>query len=183
MFSGRVLVLAAVALSAQACAGISVSRQFDPDVDFSAYRSYDWMPTERRRVDLRARDPLIEQRIRDAIEMELGAKGLQKVPPEEADIRIGYLLVLEESVDAQEIYTGAAPNWQYRTYGPGTTTQQTRLLTTGTLLIDVFDAGKNEMVWRGVAEGQVKEIQDPEKRRARINEAVGKILAEFPPKG
>jgi len=39
------------------------------------------------------------------------------------------------------------------------------------------------LVWRGVAEGQVDQTQDPEKRRARINKAIQKILEEFPPKG
>jgi hypothetical protein len=181
MVPGKILSLTASAALALGCASISANSEFDPDADYASYQTYDWMPSESRRVDLRARDPLVDQRIRDAIERELGAKGLQKVSSGDPDVRIGYLLVLEESVDAQTIYTGAAPDWQYRSYGPGTTTQQTRLLTTGTLLIDVFDVGKNEMVWRGVAEGQVKEIQDPEKRRARINEAVGKILAQFPP--
>lgn len=177
----RTLALATSALMVQGCAGISVNHEFDPRADFSSYQTYDWMATESRRVDLRARDPLVEQRIRDAIEGELGAKGLQMDGSGDADLRIGYLLVLEESLDAQTIYSGAAPDWQYRSYGPGTTAQQTRMLTTGTLVIDVFDAGKKELVWRGVAEGQVKEIQDPEKRRARINEAVAKILAGFPP--
>jgi hypothetical protein len=183
MVQWRILALAASAVMVQGCASISVKREFDPQADYSSYRTYDWMPSESRRVDLRARDPLVEQRIRDAIERELGAKGLQKVSSGDADVRIGYLLVLEESLDAQAIYSGAAPDWQYRTYGPGTTAQQTRMLTTGTLVIDVFDAGKKELVWRGVAEGEVKEIQDPEKRRARINEAVEKILAGFPPGG
>ena len=181
MVPGRILTLTASAALALGCASISVNSEFDPDADYASYQTFDWMPSESRRVDLRARDPLVEQRIRDAIERELGAKGLQKVSSGDPDVRIGYLLVLEESVDAQAIYTGAAPDWQYRSYGPGTTTEQIRVLTTGTMVIDVFDSGEKELVWRGVAEGEVKELQDPEKRRARINDAVGKILAEFPP--
>jgi len=181
MVPGKILAVATSALLVQGCASISVEREFDPDVDYASYQTYDWMPAESRRVDLKARDPMVEQRIREAIERELAASGLQKASSSDPDIRIGYLLVLEDAVDLQTLYTGAPPDWRYRTYGPGTTTNQTRMLTTGTLVIDAFDAGKRELVWRGVAEGQVKPDQDPEKRRARIDEAVKKILAEFPP--
>ena len=181
--SVRVFVLAASALLAQACASISVDREFDPDANFAAYQTFDWMPTESRRVDLRARDPMVEQRIRDAIERELGAKGLQKAGSDEPDVRIAYLLVLQDGLDPQTMYETSDPDWRYRTYGPARTATRTQFLTTGTLVIDVFDSGRKELVWRGVAEGEVKDIQDPEKRTARINSAVKDILAEFPPKG
>jgi hypothetical protein len=101
----------------------------------------------------------------------------------EADVRIGYLLVLEDAVDSQTMYESSAPDWRYRTYGPATTTTRTTLFTTGTLVIDVFDVEEKALVWRGAAEGQVKQNQDPEKKRERIEEAVRKILAEFPPGG
>jgi hypothetical protein len=166
---------------AQACASISVDQEFDPDANFAAYRTFDWMPTESRRVDLRARDPLVERRIRDAIERELGAKGLRQAGSDEPDVRIAYLLVLQDGLDSQTLYEASDPDWRYRTYGPATTATRTQLLTTGTLVIDVFDTESKVMVWRGVAEGQVKEMQDPDKRIARINDAVKRILAKFPP--
>ena len=181
MGPGRIPALVASALLIQGCASISVSSDFDPYADYASYRTYDWMPTESRRVDLRARDPMVEQRIRDAIERELRAKGLEKVDSPDPDIRIGYLLVLDEGVDSQTLYERADPDWRYRTYGPSATTTRSQMLTTGTLVIDVFDSARKESVWRGVAEGQVREEQDPEKRRARINEAVKKILAGYPP--
>lgn len=181
MIPGRIPALAASVLLIQGCASISVSHEFDPDADYASYRTFDWMPTESRRVDLRARDPMVEQRIRDAIQRELEAKGLRKVDSPDPDIRIGYLLVLDEGVDSQTVYEGAAPDWRYRSYGPGTTTTRSQMLTVGTLVIDVFDSARQESVWRGMAEGQVREEQDPEKRRARVNDAVKKILAGYPP--
>jgi hypothetical protein len=53
----------------------------------------------------------------------------------------------------------------------------------GTLVIDVFDVEKKALVWRGVAEGQVRQSQDADKQKERINDAVRKILEEFPPGG
>lgn len=181
MAPGKTLALVALALHAQACASISVEHQFDPEADYASYHTYDWMPTDSRRIDLKASDPLVEQRIRDAIDRELGAKGLRKADSSDPDIRVAYLLVLDEELDSQTLYERADPDWRYRNYGPSTLTTRSGLLTVGTLVIDVFDTRRKESVWRGVAEGQVKQDQDPEERRKRINDAVGKILAEFPP--
>lgn len=178
---GKILFIVISALLIPACASISVDQEFDPEANFAAYQTFGWMPMESRRVDLRARDPMVEQWIRDAIERELGAKGLRAAGSDEPDVRIAYLLVLQDGLDSQTIYEASDPNWRYRTYGPATTATRTQLLTTGTLVIDVFDAEKKALVWRGVAEGQVREVQDPDKRTARINDAVKRILAKFPP--
>jgi len=177
----KILVLAVSAPLAAACAGISVNHEFDPNADYEAYRSWDWLPTEARRVDLRARDPAIEEQIREAIEGELGGKGLQKLASGEPAVRVRYLLVLDEGLESQTVYERADPDWRYRNYGPATPTTRTGMLAVGTLVIEIFDTGRKELVWRGVAEGEVRRDQDPEKRRARIQEAVGKILAEYPP--
>jgi hypothetical protein len=182
MIPWRTLLLGALVLLAQACASVTVEREFDPDARFETYRTFDWMPREGRRVDLRVRAPEVDGEIRAAIERELGAKGVRRMATEEPDIRVGYLLVLDQSLDSQTIYEGADPNWRYRTYGPGTVTTHMGTLIFGTLVIDVFDAERRESVWRGVAEGQVRENQDAAKRRARIDKAVKSILAEFPPK-
>jgi hypothetical protein len=177
----KILVLAASAPLAAACAGISVEHHFDPQADYATYRTWGWLPSESRRVDLRARDPAVEGHIREAIERDLEGKGLQKADSGEPAIRVGYLLVLDEGLESQSLYERADPDWRYRNYGPATTTTRTGMLTVGTLVIDIFDTGRRELVWRGIAEGDVRPDQEPEQRQARINEAVRKILAEYPP--
>ena len=182
MAAGRVLTMAMAALIVQGCAGITVGHEFDPDANFAAYGSYDWLPTESRRVDLRVRDPMVEQNMRSAIEAELLSKGLRKVERGgEPDIRIGYLLTLEDGVDSNSMYERSGGDWQYRTYGPANLATQTRAYSMGTLVIDVFDVGRKELVWRGVAEGQVNQTRELEDRRKRLNDAVVKILEDFPP--
>jgi len=175
--------LVTVIFLAQGCAGITVNHEFDPDAEFASYRTYDWMPTEARRVDLRARDPMVEEWIRDAIQRELGAKGFRIAEGREPDVRIGYLLVLQDNLDSQTLYESSDPDWRYRSYGPLSATTRGGMLTSGTLVVDVFDVARKESVWRGVAEGPVKGTVEPEKRRERIHEAVKKILEDFPPKG
>ena len=50
--------------------------------------------------------------------------------------------------------------------------------TEGTLVIDIIDAGTNELVWRGSA---VSPMSDETYDAKDINKAVEKILEEFPP--
>ena len=165
------------------CASIQVEHEFDPETDFQSYQTYDWMPAESRRVSLRARNPMVETRIRDAIEAELRSKGMSLSSGGEPDVRIGYLLVLEDGVDSQTMYQGDAADWRYRTYGPARATTTNTTFTVGTLVIDVFDVEEKALVWRGAAEGQVDQTRSPEDQRERIFDAVKQILGEFPPGG
>jgi hypothetical protein len=181
---GLVAVLITVGLGLMnSCASISVEHEFDPEADFRSYESFDWMPAESRRVSLRARNPMVETRIRDAIAAELRSKGLRPSSSGEPDVRIGYLLVLEDGVDSQTIYEGDAADWRYRTYGPARATTTNKAFTVGTLVIDVFDVDEKALVWRGAAEGQVDQTRSPEDQRERIFDAVQKILRNFPPGG
>ena len=53
----------------------------------------------------------------------------------------------------------------------------------GTLIIDFVDAESKQLVWRGTAEGVVGEGKtDPEKAQKKIDEIVGKMLKDYPPK-
>ena len=184
MMVWRIPALVTAVLSITACASLEVVREYDPDRDFTAYRTYDWMPPESRRIDLRTRDPMAQESLRDGIEAELRTKGFRRVASgDDPDLRIGYLFVLEDEVDSQTMYVTSAPDWSYRTYGPATLETRLTTFTTGALIIDLFDEKEKALVWRGAVEGQVDQTQDPEKRRARLTEAIRKIFADFPPGG
>jgi len=57
----------------------------------------------------------------------------------------------------------------------------TRQYREGTLILDVVDAGADAVVWRGSAQAQLAGSGEPLTRRARIQEAVRRILERFPP--
>jgi hypothetical protein len=63
-----------------------------------------------------------------------------------------------------------------------TSTTQVRDILIGTLVIDMADAKKNQLAWRGMATKEVKTQASPEKRDKSINEAVKKVFKNFPPK-
>ncbi len=53
----------------------------------------------------------------------------------------------------------------------------------GTVIIDVFDAARGTLLWRGWAEGELSELLDPNTptAQAEVNAVVADILATFPP--
>jgi len=62
-------------------------------------------------------------------------------------------------------------------YGGNQTTVSTS--TEGTLYIDLIDAKKKEMIWQGEGIGTLTKNID--KKDARIQEIVSKVLAQYPP--
>ena len=67
-------------------------------------------------------------------------------------------------------------------WGGGTTTTQVRDILVGTLVIDVADAKKGQLAWRGMGVKEVNTQANPEKRDKSINNAVKKIFKNYPPK-
>ena len=52
----------------------------------------------------------------------------------------------------------------------------------GTLVIDIADAKKGQLAWRGMGVKEVDTQAKPEKRDKSINNAVKKIFKNYPPK-
>ena len=128
---------------------------------------------------------LIDNRIVAAIDTELAAKGLTKSPT--PDLFVVYHMAFDKEKDISTFSSG------YGGYGPygwgwgggwagGTTTTQVRDILIGSLVIDMADAKKGEMVWRGIGTKEVDVQAKPEKRDKNINNAVKKILKNYPPK-
>jgi hypothetical protein len=51
----------------------------------------------------------------------------------------------------------------------------------GTLILDIVDASSERLVWQGSARAELAGSPEPLTRDARIQEAVRRVLARFPP--
>ena len=51
----------------------------------------------------------------------------------------------------------------------------------GVLVIDLKDASKGDLMWRGTGTAVVDQQSKPEELTKGVNEAVEKILSQFPP--
>jgi len=74
-------------------------------------------------------------------------------------------------------YEGYPNNWESQRFA----TSYTNDFTMGTLIIDILDMKSELLVWRGMAEAEVKEQIGEREREERVNNAVSKILENYPP--
>ena len=158
--------------------GIATATDFDRGTDFSAYRTYVWVPDG----DGLAEAP-IDGFIREAVDRELAAKGLAPAEDAEADVAVGYRVVLNTSTTQEMVGRGWRGGYRstggYSGGGAGVLQRDVEH-ETGTLFIVVFDESSKESVWTGVGNGAVERDRPPEERRQRIDRAVREILSGYP---
>lgn len=180
--SGRIWGAVALTLGLGACGGIQINTDYNPEIDFTAYRTFDWAEGSGGGADGVVTE-LVDGRFRRAVEAELASRGMDKATSGQPDVFIGYQVTLDDRVDYQTVNTYYGGAWGYRgVYGGAAGTRTTaREYTIGTLVIDLFDARRRELVWRAAGEGKVNEQQrSPEESQERINQVVAQILEDFP---
>ena len=176
MRSLRALILVLLTACAPA---IQVSQDWDPGAKLSALRSWTWQPGYPQKTgDPRLDSDLLNERIRTALESGLAAKGFTRAESaEQADFTVAWHVAIQDKLDARTMYTGYGP---YRGWGGGATTVVDQY-EVGTLLVDFVSPATRQVIWRGTAQSRVQESRDPQERQARIDAAVDKLLAQFPP--
>ncbi len=180
-FRGKLAALA-IGVLLTACSSIRVSADYDPAADFSALRTYSWLPEETAELaDPRAGNQLVSERVTEAIERELGNLGFEKVDAD-GDIAVGFTISVRRGVDvvSEPVYFG---RWGPNCGGGLGFSESTRVYEyeEGSLLIDFVDAEANALIWRGTGSSRLRDNQTPEESTERINKTVAKVLAQFPP--
>src|SRR5690606_11206089 len=92
-----------------ACQTARVERDYDPERDFAAYRSWSWKDPALRYQpeDPRLKSDLTEQRIREAITDNLDQRGLRPAPAGSAgDLQVQAWLIVDERQDQVSINHG-----------------------------------------------------------------------------
>lgn len=171
-------VVAAIVLPAIAFAQ-KTTYDYDKTAVFAQFKTYstkDGTPTG---------NPLIDKRIAASIEAQLAAKGFVR-NDSSPDVFVLYHVAFDEQKDISTYSTGPA----YGGYGWGwgggwgTTSTDVRVrdILVGTLAIDIVDAQKGEIAWRGLGTKEIDTNAKPEKRDENITKAVAKVFRNYPPK-
>lgn len=183
---GTTYLLAAVFLLA--CSGIRVSQDYDPTTDFSRYRTFAWAPEPvEKSGDLLLDSPLMDRRIRSAVENTLAANGYRKATDRQPDFFVTYHLAVRTRIEADTF--GPGIGWYgypyyYRGYpywGDFGYDTVIREYEEGTLIIDFTDAISRKLTWRGIGTRRIQSHSTPEKTTESVNNTVAEILAQFPP--
>lgn len=180
----RAIALVACLTAAAACAGQRISTDYSPTVGFSQYRTFALVS----RPDSGSHQ-LIDDRVRTAIEAQLAAKGLSETDRGNADLFVGYGVVDHTH---KEVYTtgagwGWGGGWGWRSYRWGVAwpvdlQRSVETYTDGTVVICLVDAKTRHLIWQGQAADVLGlPVSDPAKATRQVDQAVGKILAKYPP--
>lgn len=154
---------------------------YDRSVDFQVYRSFSLMTpaAANTSADPNLYEPLLDRRVRDAIAAELVKKGL-RLNVENPDLLVAYDVSVAQEVATASPDFGYAYWFGYR-YNYNTADfpgyRPVGQYTPGTMLIDLISASTNELVWRGVAEGNITVTQTDE---SRIRRAIISIVSLYP---
>jgi hypothetical protein len=170
------IATSAALLSVSACllfAGIHTD--YDHKADFSRYHTYSWLGVQ-------AGNSLWQDRITQAVDSALSAKGWSKVPSG-GDAAVSAVGKTTEKDSMETFYTGF-PGWGWRAGwwgGMGTTTTQVIPERVGNLTVDVFDGNSKQLIFRGEATDSLS--GNPEKNDKKMERNVEEMFKKFPNKG
>ena len=146
-----------------------VHTDYDKKADFSRFHTYEW-------AKVQTSNPLWQPRIEEAVDKELQAKGWQRVQSN-ADVALTAVGATRNQQEYQTFYDGMG-GWRWWGIG-GETTTTVDTYKVGTLVLDMYDAHNNQLVWRGTASDTLSD--KPEKNENKLDKAVDKMLKNFPP--
>ena len=179
------LALALLLLGAGGALAQDVKYNYDKDADFAKFKTYKWVSIK----NADQVDDLTARQLTSTIDAELAKKGLTKTDSDNADLYIGYQTAIgsEKQITAYNTGWGYGSGWGGGWYGYGgmgmnTTTATTSTIFIGQLDLDMYDAAKKQLVWRGVASKTLDPKAKPDKRQKNMEKGIAKLLKNYPPK-
>lgn len=179
------MVCAAVISIPLAARADSVRADWNHNINFEQFHTYSW-------GKVNVSDPFDADRIKDAIDQQLRQKGWELVP-EGGQVTICVKDRIKDEQQAETYYDGLGGGWGmgwgwggwgWGGWGPGgfgEAQTKVRNVAMGHMVIDMFETGNKQLIWRGISEGEIH--NNPDKERKTIYEDIGKLLYSFPPKG
>lgn len=141
---------------------------FDPEVDFSKYKTYTWgkgTPAARAQV---------QRWIDMAIDRELQAEGLSKAPQASADLVVVTVAYAQMEMAVRGNYIHL-DKWDVGLISSDVINKQT-----GNLMVDLIDAETQEPVWRSVIRKAMSD-RNLSKAQKKIDKLIKKMFEDFPP--
>ncbi len=174
-----------LSLSVTACSTLTVSTDYNPDFDFSSLQTYGWLDVEDARIEgARVDNPLIRNRIISSVDTALQSKGFVKSTEGTPDFLVTWLGAVDTRLRYDTISNFYGPYWSRGYYGGGWSGYQRTYATEyeeGTLIIDILSQQDKQLVWRGTGRDFVDNLRTQEEITKMIDNAVNRILADFPP--
>lgn len=180
-----IYILAALSLLV-ACA--PVHSDMDKTADFSSYHTYAWLNRTDSINNVLYDNEMIDKNVHMYVDNEMQRRGF-KIDKESPDVVVRYHIMMErkESLvnDPGYMYSPFYPPYLYggfpffvypSPFYVGNNFQKI-VYNEGTLVVDVIDRKKNQLVWHGWSVGT---FNDPTEIQARLPKDIKRIFDKFP---
>jgi hypothetical protein len=167
-------------------AAINVRMDFDKTFDFTKVKTWGWsvgvgdiiagrtQKDDPEEVRKRAEPVIVSE-----VNAQMPGRGLQAAN-DNPDLQVRYYLLLTVGDQMQEMgqFVPAVVDWGLPLFAPATTSY--KVIQKGSLVFDI--SAKGRVVWRSVAEANIKMDYDPVGREKLLRDAVKESLKKYPPK-
>jgi hypothetical protein len=168
---------AAALVALSACSSVKAVSDFDPEADFTAYRTYSWLDRGDAPEQAFNLPDHLDRRLQRVVADELRTKGIELAPVlPQADLLLVYYVGLESELRVTHTTSGY---WYPYRYWPGAAYTDVRRYTEGTVVLDMIDRRTERLVWTGTVSSAVSSPNPPSDRIARV---VARLLEAFPPR-
>lgn len=184
----RILPVLMIAVIISACSSIKVTTDYDKTVDFTQIKTfeyYGWAAESDKLLN-----SLEKERIERAFGDELRSRGMEYVESG-GDVIIALFVMTQNKTQYNATTTGMGYGGHYG-YGPGygwgpgmgmsmsTTTVNEYNYTVGTLVIDMYHPGTEQLIFESIGSGTVDD--NPQTREKKLPKNIAQIMAPYPVK-
>ncbi len=154
--------------------GTSVGVDYDKEVDFSQYKTYNFFPS----IDSGLND-LDDKRIMQATDSLLQERGFIK--SETPQLYINFFAKEQITNSRNTIGIGIGSGGGNVGVGVGGGIPIGGRVIEQVITMDFIDVSNDDLVWQAVAETELKEKAKPVQKRKHFEEVISKILKKYPP--
>ncbi len=169
------LLTAGVVAFGTSCASIKVKSEYRKQVDFTEYKTYDWIEQPEKPfayLTSMVNRKRIVKAIRENVDNKLLLRGYRRVESN-PDFQIVYHANVKGKIQTAPLgYDSRSEMYIQQNI-------TVRDYQEGSLVLDFVEAKSNSLIWRGIAVGAV---QNEQKVQEQIRQAISKLLQGFPPK-
>ena len=159
---------------------IKTSNDYRPETQFSQLTHYAFLAFETDGIQ-----NIDQDRIKDALAQELNEKGMTLASEADANVLVAYHVFTKTKQKQRVTSTGSSYYYGRRYYGSsigmGTTYVDTVDYKVGHLVVDFLAPDNRKVLYHAEASTKVGDVNTPEDRKLLIQQAVKKMLAEYPP--
>jgi hypothetical protein len=146
-----------------------VKTDYDRSANFNQYKTYSWDKVQ-------TKDPLWVDRIKNAVDAALAAKGWTQVASG-GDVYLRATEITQNEQILNTFYDDFGRGRRFGGFGNATTTTENYQV--GSLVVDMFDTQTEKLIWRGSSSDTLS--SKPDKNIKNLDKGVQKMFKHFPP--